>query len=86
MCLHLRVSESAIVILSTCSHVLSVLLIITTTSVRLTRGKGDFLSCLLAFLLSSKNVLHGLYVLSSCEEYPEAINSLWSPQIIKWVP
>lgn len=38
VCLHLRVFETAIVILSTCSHVLSALLIITTTSVRLTRG------------------------------------------------
>lgn len=38
VCLRLREFESVIVILSTCSHVLSVLLIITTTSVRLTRG------------------------------------------------
>lgn len=38
VCLHLRVFESVIVILSTCSHVLSVLFIITTTAVRLTRG------------------------------------------------
>lgn len=36
VCLRLRVLESVIVILSTCSHVLSVLLI--STPVRLTRG------------------------------------------------
>ncbi len=92
VCLNLCLFEPAIVILSTCAQVLSVLLIITTTSVRLTRGTFFFqtfifykMTSVNAFFTVRWNASYAFFYMIPCT-LQKVIYTPRSPQIIRLVP